>query len=677
MLLSEGAKAIKSIALDEPAFGLNDTCAAFVTFRRRNRMADQETSPPSPLPSLGDIHGSVAVPKPYSFWRRLFAFVGPAYLVSVGYMDPGNWATDIAAGSQLGYSLIWVLAMSNVMAILLQTLSARLGIASGLDLAQACRLVFGKPLAVVLWVLAEIAITATDLAELLGSAIGLHILFGLPVLLGVALTAFDVMLLQVLQSHGVRRMEAFIVALISTIGICLGIEVFIAKPDWHGIAGGFVPSLGGENALYLAVGIVGATIMPHNLYLHSALVQSRRIVRTPAGVRAGMKFNFIDSVVALNGAFLVNAALLVMAAATFYRAGHHDVADIQDAHRLLEPILGAHIAPIAFAIALIASGQASTITGTLAGQIVMEGFIHLRVRPVLRRLITRSAAILPAVATIYYFGERGTGNLLVLSQVILSLQLSFAVIPLIHFVSDRRLMGQYVVRAPLRAAAWIVAGVIVFLNVRLAHAEIAGWIDAAGGSAWVLHITVLPLAAALAVLLLYVTCAPAVQRLRGVARPAVHGVHDASAVPEVKPPHALRRIGAAVDFTAADGHVLSHAMALARLTGRAAHIVIFHVVESGGARMLGSEMRDQEAHADQERLELYTVELGELGVEATYDLGFGTPAEELAGLVARHHVDIIVVGSHGHRGLGDFVHGTSVERLRHLVTVPVLAVPAS
>ena len=615
------------------------------------------------------------VPRPLSFWRRLFAFSGPAYLVSVGYMDPGNWATDIAAGSKFGYALIWVLVMSNVMAILLQSLSARLGIVTGMDLAQACRAMFGRPVSWVLWVVCEIAIAACDLAEVLGSAIGLQLLFGLPLLAGVILTAFDTLLILFLHSRGVRKMEAFIVALIVTIGACLAVEIVLSKPVWGEIATGFVPSLPGAGALYLAIGILGATVMPHNLYLHSALVQSRRITHTPAGIRSGVRFNFIDSLVALNGAFFVNAALLVMAAATFFRAGLHDVAEIQDAHRLLEPILGAAVAPVAFAIALIASGQSSTVTGTLAGQIVMEGFVQLRLRPIVRRLLTRALALIPAVITIVAFGEHATGNLLVLSQVVLSLQLSFAVIPLIHLVSDRRWMGQYTIKPLLRGAAWVVAGVIAALNLKLAFDEISGWLQGAGSHAWLLWITVVPVALGLMGLLVYVTVVPALERRRGEPTPVIAGVHGPSAMPAVVPPSAPRRIAVAVDFSGADTAVLSHAVTLARSSGRGASVLLLHVVESVGARLMGDEMQDNEARADQQRLELYRNELGELGVEASYDLGFGDPAEALAALVGTHAPDLLVLGSHGHRRVGDFVHGTTVDRLRHRIRVPVLVVP--
>lgn len=639
-------------------------------------MPDQPTNRPGGVKSLSEVHGSVAIPKSPTFWRRLLAFVGPAYLVSVGYMDPGNWATDIAAGAQFGYALIWVLLMSNIMAVLLQSLSARLGIVAGMDLAQACRAMFDRRVSWVLWILAEIAIAATDLAEVLGSAIGLQLLFGMPLLVGVAVTAFDALLLLILQSRGVRMMEAFIVALVSTIGICLGIEILLSRPEWGQLVTGFVPTLPGPNALYLAIGILGATVMPHNLYLHSALVQSRRIARVPAGIRSGIRFNVIDSMVALNGAFFVNAALLVMAAATFYRVGMHDVAEIQDAHRLLEPILGAAIAPVVFAIALIASGQSSTITGTLAGQIVMEGFVHIRLRPIVRRLLTRAVAIVPAVFTIMYFGEGATGDLLVLSQVVLSLQLSFAVIPLIHVVSDRRWMGQYLIGPWTAAAAWLIAGVIAILNLKLAVEEILAWLAGAGQSAWLIWLTAIPVGLGLVALLGYVTVVPLLQRLRGAETVAHEGVHGPIEVPPVRPPQPARRIAAAVDFTTADGAVLSYAVSLARSGGRGAKVVLLHVVESGGARLMGGDLHDSEARSDQERLELYTSEMTELGVDTSYDLGFGEPVDQLAELVGEHEPDLVIVGSHGHRGVGDFVHGTSVERLRHRVSMPVLVVPS-
>jgi manganese transport protein len=628
-------------------------------------------------PSLSEVHGSVEIPRQLSFWRRFFAFSGPAYLISVGYMDPGNWATDIAAGSKFGFRLLWVLVMSNLMAILLQSFSARLGIVTGMDLAQACRSMFSRRVSWALWILAEVAIAACDLAEVLGSAIGLQLLFGMPLLLAVFVTALDTFVLLLLHHRGVRLMEAFILTLVLTIGICLAIEVFLSKPHWGTMAGGLVPSLPGEGALFLAIGILGATVMPHNLYLHSALVQSRRVQHTPAGIRSSIRFNTIDSFVALNGALLVNAALLILAGATFFKAGMFNVAEIQDAHRLLEPLLGHRIAPIAFAVALIAAGQSSTITGTLAGQVVMEGFVHIRLRPLVRRLLTRALAIIPAVLTIVFFGERATGNLLLLSQVVLSLQLSFAVIPLVQIASDRRWMGQYVVNRWMQIAGWVVAGVIAALNLKLVFDQLGDWLTGTTGPrAWLIGLTVMPVILGLVALLGYVIVVPILERRRNEPVPALVGVHGPSVIPEIVPPRSPRLIAAALDFSWADKSVVSFAVTLARAAGRGAKVLLFHVVESGGALVMGGEARDGEAKADQERLELYTRELAELGVDAEYDLGFGDPPEELAKLVEQHKPDLIVLGSHGHRRMGDIVHGTSVERLRHRVRVPVMVIPA-
>jgi len=624
--------------------------------------------------SLSEVHGSVDIPNQPSFWRRLFAFSGPAYLVSVGYMDPGNWATDIAAGSRFGYALLWVLLMSNLMAVLLQSLSARLGIVTGMDLAQACRAMFPKPVSWALWVLCEIAIAACDLAEVLGSAIGLQLLFGIPLLPAVIITAADALLLLLLQARGIRLMEAFIIVLIATIGACLGVEVLLSHPTVQPLLEGFVPSLPGAGALYLAIGILGATVMPHNLYLHSALVQSRRVQHTPLRIRAGIRFNTIDSVIALNAAFLVNAALLVMAAATFFRAGYHQVSEIQDAHRLLEPLLGARIAPIAFAIALLAAGQSSTITGTLAGQVVMEGFIRVRLRPVVRRLLTRSVAILPAVFTIVVFGERATGDLLVLSQVILSLQLSFAVIPLVHLVSDRRWMGTYKIGPVAEAAAWVVALTIAGLNLALAKETIGGWLRNAGSNAWMLWATVMPLSVGILGLLGYVAVQPLLARRRGVAVTPALDVHHPRALGVLEPSQLPKRVAAAVDFSTADAAVLAHAAGLVRPRG--GEVVLLHVVESSGARLMGQEIDDRETRSDEERLAGYVEELRALGIEASWDLGFGDAPQALADLVGTHRPELLVVGSHGHRAVADLVLGTSIEKLRHRVRVPVLVVPA-
>ena len=432
------------------------------------------------LPSLVEVHRSMGVATGASFWRKLMAFSGPGFLVAVGYMDPGNWATDIAGGSQFAYRLIFVLMISNLMAVLLQTLSARLGIVTQRDLAQACRDYYSRWTSLVLWVLCEIAITACDLAEVIGSAIALNLLFGIPLLWGVCLTALDVLAILYLQGKGFRYVEVIVIVLIGTIGICYLTEIILVRPDFAGIARGFVPIpelFTNRDMLYIAIGILGATVMPHNLYLHSSIVQTRAIERTPEGLRTAIRFNFIDSVLALNFAFFINAAILIMAAATFYRHGMRQVAEIQDAYQTLSPLLGIPAASFLFAVALLCSGQSSTLTGTLAGQIVMEGFLNIRIAPWLRRLITRLIAIIPAIITVAWYGTRGTAQLLILSQVILSLQLSFAVFPLVLFTSDRVKMGEFANPRWLKVLAWMVALVIAGLNFYLLVLTFKGWVS--------------------------------------------------------------------------------------------------------------------------------------------------------------------------------------------------------
>src|ERR1019366_6352980 len=403
-------------------------------------------------------------------WKRIFSFLGPAYLISVGYMDPGNWATDLQGGSKFGYTLIWVLLMSNLMALLLQGLSARLGIVRGRDLAQANREAYPRIVNFTLYILAEIAIAACDLAEVLGMAIGIQLLTGLPLIWGVCLTVLDTFLLLYLQRLGMRKMEIFIITLVAIIAGAFLIQMIIAKPDLSEIATGFVPHIPNNEALYIAIGIIGATVMPHNLYLHSALVQTRKIERTENGIRQAIKYNRIDSAVALNLAFFVNAAILIVAAAVFFKTGNSQVAEIHEAYRLLPNFLG-NVAPKLFAIALIAAGQSSTITGTLAGQIVMEGYLSLRINPWLRRLITRLLAIIPALIVIIIYGDQQVDSLLILSQVILSLQLGFAIIPLIHFVSDKSKMGSFVIKSPTKIIAWLIAAVLIWLNVQMLFSQ--------------------------------------------------------------------------------------------------------------------------------------------------------------------------------------------------------------
>ncbi|AQG77922.1 Nramp family divalent metal transporter [Spirosoma montaniterrae] len=420
--------------------------------------------------SLADVHSSVHVPRGAGFFKTLMAYVGPGMMVAVGYMDPGNWATDIAGGAQFGYKLLSVVLISNLFAMLLQHLSLKLGIATGRDLAQACRDHFSRPVGFGLWVLAEIAIAATDLAEVIGSAIALNLLFGLPLTVGILITALDVMLLLYLQNKGFRILERIVASLIFLILLCFGYELLVSRPAMADVLNGLIPSpdiITNPSMLYIAIGILGATVMPHNLYLHSSIVQTRDFDRTDAGRQSAIKFATIDSTVSLFLAFFINAAILMLSAAAFHYSGNQHVADITDAHRLLDPILGTKLAGILFATALLASGQNSTLTGTLAGQIVMEGFLNLRIKPWLRRIITRLVAIVPALIVAVLYGEKGTSELLVLSQVILSLQLSFAVVPLVSFTNDKLKMGRFVNIGWMRITSWAVAVIIISLNAYL------------------------------------------------------------------------------------------------------------------------------------------------------------------------------------------------------------------
>lgn len=418
-------------------------------------------------PSLPEVHRSIPIPNSKGFWRKMLAYAGPGYLVSVGYMDPGNWATDLAGGAKFGYALLSVILLSNLMAILLQSLCVRLGVATGRDLAQACRDYFSPRVSFLLWIICEIAISACDLAELLGSAIGLQLLFGIPLVWGVCITALDVMMVLFLQGKGFRYIEALVITIIAIIGGCFIAEIIFAKPDAGGVLLGYVPQLEilqNQGMLYIAVGILGATVMPHNLYLHSSIVQTRAWQETAEKKWEAIKFGTIDSTVALSIALFINSAILILSAATFHFSGYQEVAEIQDAYKLLSPVLGVGSASAIFAFALLASGQNSTLTATLAGQIVMEGFLNFRLRAWLRRLLTRLVAIVPALISIIWLGEGSTTNLLVFSQVILSLQLPFAVIPLVMFTSNRRLMGEFVNPFWLKAVAWLVASIIVGLN---------------------------------------------------------------------------------------------------------------------------------------------------------------------------------------------------------------------
>ncbi|HTR29218.1 MAG TPA: Nramp family divalent metal transporter [Puia sp.] len=615
--------------------------------------------------SLSEVHGSIDTTRRRSWWRQLFVFFGPAYLVSVGYMDPGNWATDLAGGSQFGYTLLWVLLMSNGMAILLQNLSARLGIVRGRDLAQANRETYPAFINIPLYVLAEIAIAACDLAEVLGMAIGIQLLTGLPLIYGVCLTVLDTFLLLFLQRLGMRRMEAFVIGLITIVGGSFLIEILLAKPAAGDIVRGFIPVLHGRQALYIAIGIIGATVMPHNLYLHSALVQTRKIGPGKDQVKKALRINFLDSAVALNLAFLVNAAILILAATVFFRTGNTSVASIKDAYRLL-PMLGTNLAPKLFAIALIAAGQSSTLTGTLAGQVVMEGYLQLRINPWLRRLLTRLLAIIPAVLVILIAGESETDNLLVLSQVILSVQLGFAIIPLIHFVSDRKAMGDFAARPIIRLLSWLVAALLVYLNVKLVAEEMAPWLAQPGG--WATKVPVLVASAAAIGLLAYITFQPIFVRRAKKAVPLLHP--QADPLKDWTPP-AFRHVAIALDFSAHDQKLLAYAVGQG---GKDARYLLIHVVESASARMLGHESDDLETRKDQERLDQYRLALEEKGYGCYTVLGFRHRSREIARIVNQQKADMLVIGSHGHTGLKDFIYGETVNAVRHELKIPVLVV---
>jgi manganese transport protein len=619
--------------------------------------------------SLAEVHDTVGTAQ-VTFWRRMFAFAGPAYLISVGYMDPGNWATDLEGGARFGYQLLWVLVMSNAMAILLQTLSARLGIVSGRDLAQACRETYPRRINLALWALCEVAIAACDLAEVLGAAIALNLLFHIPLLIGVLLTAADTLLLLWFQGLGIRTIEAFVLSLITVIGACFAIEIFWAKPSgWEMLKG-----LGGglnRESLYVAIGIIGATVMPHNLYLHSALVQTRHISHTESAKRTACRYNLIDSAVALNGAMLVNAAILVLAAAVFFKRGVV-VTEIQQAHELLVPLLGTGAAGVMFAVALLCSGQSSTLTGTMAGQVVMEGFLDIRMRPWLRRLITRSIAIVPAALTIYLAGEKATYGLLILSQVILSMQLPFAVIPLIHFTSDRSRMGAFASPGWVRALAWITAAIIVGLNLRLAEMEVSQWV--AGSGAWrpVVLLVTIPTALLLLALLLWVSFEPALTRRRlGTALATLP--ETAGAASEATP--AYQRILLTLDHTALDRLAVAHAAAMARLYG--AKLYVLHVEEDVTSQVYGKDSSTAEVEAGEEYLERIAQSLRDQGIAVETAISHsGSPGKAIVRYAQEIHPDLVIMGAHGHGGLKDLIFGTTINPVRHALAAPMLIVRA-
>ncbi len=622
--------------------------------------------------SLSEVHGSIGTSQSHP-WKRLFAFLGPAYLVSVGYMDPGNWATDLEGGARFGYALIWVLLMSNMMAVLLQTLAARLGVVTGHDLAQACRAVYSPRVNIVLWLLAEVAIAACDLAEVLGTIIALKLLFGIPLLWGCLVAAFDTFLLLWLQKFGMRAMEGAILAMVVTIGLCFLIEIGLARPEPMAVLAGFRPSLP-QGALFVAIGILGATVMPHNLYLHSALVQSRRVANDFESKKQACRYNLVDSAIALNLAFFVNAAILVLSASVFHARGV-EVASIEQAYILLPSFLHS-AAPILFGVALLCAGQSSTLTGTLAGQIVMEGHLQLKIDPKLRRILTRMLALTPAVLVIGLNGEGSTQHLIVLSQVILSLQLSFAVVPLIHFTSNRRNMGVFVSPRWVRVLAWLTTAIIVALNGKLIIMQIDQWVGALRESGRMLGpIPVAVLAgaalygsaAAAAAFLAWITIKPWLRDgATWLPRESVQ-LDWADALR----PRPLSTIGVALEHQPTDGEILNRALSLARpgLT----ELLLLHVVDTPMTSVYGADTLDLETGADERYLDEVVRVLKQKGYHARSELLHGpNRADELVRRLKKEPVDLLVVGSHGHGLVRDLLFGQTVDKVRHGLNIPML-----
>ena len=614
--------------------------------------------------SLDEVNASVNTSSKFGF-KKLLAFLGPAYMISVGYMDPGNWATDIEGGSKYGYSLIWVLVMSNIIALLLQSHCIRLGIVRGKDLAQASKDHYSKFINYFLYVLAEIAIAACDLAEVVGMAIGIHLLFpSVSLLTGVCITVLDSFILLFLLNAGIRKLEAFIISLVAIIGVSFFIQLLIAKPDVIEISKGLIPGFTNQNAIYIAIGIIGATVMPHNLYLHSSLVQTRQFERTPKEIKKAIRFNIIDSAVALNLALFVNAAILIIAATTFFNTGV-EVVEIQEAHKMMAPMLGSTLAPLLFAIALIAAGQSSTITGTLAGQVIMEGYLNLRLQPWIRRILTRLIAIVPAFLTIYYLGESKTGDLLVMSQVVLSLQLGFAIIPLIHFVSNKKLMGEFVIPLWQKIGSWMAVSVIVFLNCQMLFHKVSDWLDDSDNPL-LIGITVIPFMIFCLGILLYITFEPLMKQPDKLKVSAFHGEVQEIVFETLKP---YSTIAITVDFSSSDNKAINKAI---QLGGKQATYKLIHVLESTNATMYGEDTSDHERVEDTQNLLAYKNQLLAKGYTCETQLGFGSPKSVIPKLVV--DADLLVMGTHGHKTLKDLLFGTTVERVRHHITIPLVLV---
>ncbi len=622
--------------------------------------------------SLVEVNSSVIIRPHSNFWLRLITFSGPAFMVSVGYMDPGNWATDLAGGARFGYKLIWIILLANLMAILFQSLSARLGIVYGRDLAQACRDHYSKTLNFILWIICEVAIAACDLAEVLGSAIGLYLLFKIPLLWGVLITTFDVLLLMFLMSFGIRKMEAFILALVATIGVCFGIEVFFSNPNYFEAAKGLIPTPMNMEGLFISLGIIGATVMPHNLYLHSALVQSRDVKRTTTGLKEANKFNLIDSVVALNAAFFVNAAILIVAAAVFFKNGYNNVASIIDAHALLAPLLGTKAAPIIFGIALLAAGQSSTITGTFAGQIVMEGFVGLKMRPWLRRLTTRLIAIIPTVIVIKFSGDNAVNSLLIISQVILSLQLPFALIPLLHFTSNRKKMGEFASKMWVMILAWAATSLITLLNLKYIYDLIIESIPLSTTQGILVKYLLMPVSAFLLPLLLWMLVEPIFSKAR--ISTIVHKATAGFAHGIIKPAIGYKKIGMALEGKREkDEQIYKGSIDL--IKSMKAEVYLINIVQSVTGRFMGELVADKDAFEMNEYLNTFAEKFKAEGIPSQIIIGGGEPKEEIIRIAKKEKLELLIAGSHGHKFISDIIYGSTIEGVRHGVQLPVLAIP--
>lgn len=617
--------------------------------------------------SLEEVNSSVNTNTGSTF-RRLLAFFGPAYMISVGYMDPGNWATDIAGGSKFGYSLIWVLVMSNIIALLLQSHCVRLGVVTGKDLAQASRENYPPFVNFFLYLLAEIAIAACDLAEVIGMAIGLHLLFpGISILMGVCITVFDSFILLFLLNRGIKKLEAFIISLVALIGLSFFIELLIARPALGEIVSGLKPFIANEEALYIAIGIIGATVMPHNLYLHSSLVQTRQFKRNPVDIKKAIRFNTIDSAIALNLALFVNAAILILSASTFFKNGKNDVVEIQDAHQLLAPMLGSAIAPILFAVALIAAGQSSTITGTLAGQVIMEGYLNLRLQPWIRRLLTRLIAIIPAFLIIWILGESATGKLLIFSQVVLSLQLGFAIIPLIYFVSDKSKMGEFAIPFWQKFLSWTSAIVIIVLNINVVFNELTDLIIHSN-SPILVSFTIVPVCVFCFIMLIYILVIPFITKERKNFK---KGFHQDFKPLQLETVSRFNRIAVTVDFGESDGKAINKAIQLGNTEST---LILMHVLESTNAMVYGEDAFDLEREEDYQKLLHYQQQLKQENIRTEIQLGFGNPKTVIPKLILKNNCDTLVMGTHGHRTIKDILLGTTIDSVRHDIKIPLVLV---